>query len=164
MLLQFLFFLNFVIYLLRTNSPRRNGRSCAGPSTLFNFRRNGNRQIILIKHSTYIHACCHQRYSLDRDRMHIFAVYGCRRSGIDNEVFPYRVLRKLVCVLSNEVNPFLPILFDLVWFSVKKKKLARLQILFFASEGHMPDCITISNQTRMWFIVTELIYLCYYCH
>ena len=73
-----------------------------------------DRQLILIKHSTYIHACCHQRYSLDRDRMHIFAVYGCRRSGIDNEVFPYRVLRKVVCVLSNEVNPFLPILFDLV--------------------------------------------------
>ena len=135
MLLQFLFFLNFVIYLLRTNSPRRNGRSCAGPSTLFNFRRNSNRQIILIKHSTYIHACCHQRYSLDRDRMHIFAVYGCRRSGIDNEVFPYRVLRKLVCVLSNEVNPFLPILFDLVWFSVKKKKISKAANIIFRFRG-----------------------------
>ena len=36
-------------------------------------------------------------------------------------------------------------------FSVKRKKLVRLQILFFASKGHMPDCITI----LMMFVLTK---------
>ena len=36
-------------------------------------------------------------------------------------------------------------------FSVKRKKLVRLQILFFASKGHMPVCITI----LMMFVLTK---------
>ena len=36
-------------------------------------------------------------------------------------------------------------------FSVKRKKLAGLQILFFASKGQTPDCITI----LMMFVLTE---------
>ena len=36
-------------------------------------------------------------------------------------------------------------------FSVKRKQLARLQILYFALKGHMPDCITI----LMMFVLTK---------
>ena len=36
-------------------------------------------------------------------------------------------------------------------FSVEKTKIARLQILLFASKGHMPDCITI----LMMFALTK---------
>ena len=47
--LQFRFFLNVFNCLLTTNLSRRNNRSRTGPQTLFNFRRNCNRQWIFIK-------------------------------------------------------------------------------------------------------------------
>ena len=47
--LQFRFFLNVFNCLLTTNLSRRNNRSRTGPQTLFNFRRNCNRQWISIK-------------------------------------------------------------------------------------------------------------------
>ena len=61
--LQFRFFLNVFNCLLTTNLSRRNNRSRTGPLTLFNFRRNCNRQWI----STLSY--CYQRCSLDHDRM-----------------------------------------------------------------------------------------------
>ena len=65
--LQFRFFLNLFSCLLTTNLSRRNNRSRAGLQTLFNFRRNGNRQWILI--TFHVYSCCYQRCSLDRNRM-----------------------------------------------------------------------------------------------
>ena len=51
--LQFRFFLNVFNCLLTTNLSRRNNRSRTGPQTLFNFRRNCNRQWIFIKFHVY---------------------------------------------------------------------------------------------------------------
>ena len=51
--LQFRFFLNVFNCLLTTNLSRRNNRSRTGPQTLFNFRRNCNRQWISIKFHVY---------------------------------------------------------------------------------------------------------------
>ena len=51
--LQFRFFLNLFNCLLTTNLSRRNNRSGTGPQTLFNFRRNGNRQWTAIKFHVY---------------------------------------------------------------------------------------------------------------
>ena len=51
--LQFRFFLNLFSCLLITNLSRRNDRSRVGPQTLFNFRRNGNRQWITITFHVY---------------------------------------------------------------------------------------------------------------
>ena len=51
--LQFRFFLNLFSCLLTTNLSRRNDRSRAGLPTLFNFRRNGNRQWIPITFHVY---------------------------------------------------------------------------------------------------------------
>ena len=74
---QFWFFLNVFSCLLTTNLSRRNNRSRAGPQTLFNFRRNSNRRWIPITFHVYsrlllVHSsCCHQKCSLDRDRMQI---------------------------------------------------------------------------------------------
>ena len=51
--LQFRFFLNLFNCLLTTNLSRRNNRSRTGPQTLFNFRRNSNRQWIFIKFHVY---------------------------------------------------------------------------------------------------------------
>ena len=51
--LQFRFFLNLFSCLLTTNLSRRNNRSRAGLPTLFNFRRNGNRQWIPITFHVY---------------------------------------------------------------------------------------------------------------
>ena len=48
--LQFQFFLNLFSCLLTTNLSRRNNRSL---QTLFNFRRNGNRQWVLITFHVY---------------------------------------------------------------------------------------------------------------
>ena len=78
--LQFRFFLNLFSCLLTTNLSRRNNRSRAGPQTLFNFRRNSNRRWIPITFHVYsrlllVHSsCCHQKCSLDRDRMQITLV------------------------------------------------------------------------------------------
>ena len=53
--LQFRFFLNLFSFLLRRrNLWRRNNRSRTRSQTLFNFRRNGNSQWILL-HSTFTH-------------------------------------------------------------------------------------------------------------
>ena len=46
--LQFGFYLNLVRFLLRMNLSRRNVWSRVAPSTLFNFRRIGNKQSIFI--------------------------------------------------------------------------------------------------------------------
>ena len=51
--LLFRFFLNVFNCLLTTNLSRRNNRSRTGPQTLFNFRRNCNRQGIAIKFHAY---------------------------------------------------------------------------------------------------------------
>ena len=51
--LQFRFFLNVFNCLLTTNLSRRNNRSRTGPQTLFNFRRNCNRQWISITFHVY---------------------------------------------------------------------------------------------------------------
>ena len=53
--LQFRFFLNVFNCLLTTNLSRRNNRSRTAPQTLFNFRRNCNRQWIPLN-STFNHA------------------------------------------------------------------------------------------------------------
>ena len=51
--LQFRFFLNLFSCLLTRNLSRRNNVSRAGLKTLLNFRRNGNRQWILITFHVY---------------------------------------------------------------------------------------------------------------
>ena len=50
---QFRFFLNLFSCLQTMNLPQRNNRSRAGPQTLFNFRRNGNRQWIPVTFHVY---------------------------------------------------------------------------------------------------------------
>ena len=72
--LQFRFFLNVFNCLLTTNLSRRNNRRRTSPQTLFNFRRNCNRQWISIKFhvcSRYLAATRDSPCSLDHDRMQI---------------------------------------------------------------------------------------------
>ena len=64
--------LNLVSCLLGTNSSQEYDRSRACSSTLFNFRRNGNKRWIPTAFHVYSrYSRCYERCSPDRDRMHM---------------------------------------------------------------------------------------------